>query len=258
MITDFTTYKLIQMLIETENKLNEGLILTHDIHDAKHTLEHILSKYFFYDIEIKNNKINLILSEGFFIEKTYLEFLILINNLGFYIKTLKITNKQNRTNIFKPNDFKENYLDNNILQNFIKYEIILEPKYDIKHTLKTNILYHVTETKYLDRILKNGLIPKSKNTTGFYPERIYLVYNLDDANTYIKTKDNYYMLNIDKTKQPNKSKFQKIEYCILKITLPENNDLIFYEDPNFLNKGIYTYDNISKENIHPMVNGLIL
>jgi hypothetical protein len=181
-------------------------------------------------------------------------YIYILINLGYYISKLKIYNKYNNPYTVDFEKFKYKYFSDDILSNFIKYEIIIEPKYDIKHQLKTNILYHVTETKYLDKILKNGLIAKSLNTLSDYPERIYFVYNLDDAKTYIKTKSGYYLRNIDKSRQPNKSKYSEIEYVILKIELPIDNDLIFYEDPNFIDKGIYTYENINPKNITILEN----
>lgn len=249
MIANITTYRLVKDLILLENKLNEGLIMTHDIYNTKKIVEEIISNWFWYQIDIDKNKIVLNLTDGTFTEKTYLEFLILINNLGYFISYIKIKNKNNRLNNILPHIFKLEYLDDKILENFIEYDFIIEPKFDISHKLKTNILYHVTETRYLDKILKNGLIPKSKNTLSTYPERIYLVYDLKDANTYIKSKKGYYLKNYKNSVMSNKSKFQEIEYVILKIELPINNDLIFYDDPNFVNKGIYTYDNINKKYI---------
>lgn len=249
MITELKIYKIIKELILTEQKLEEGLILTHDIYDSKNILENIISKWFWCDIQIVDNKFSIILDDGKFTVETYIEFLILINNLGYFISIMKVTNDKNIPKPIKPLDFKENYLDDKYLNKFIKYEIILEPKYDIKHQLKTNVLYHVTEQKYIERINKNGLIVKSKNTKTHHPERIYCVYNLEDAKAYIKSKNFYYLTNRDDREQPNKTKFKEIKFEILKITLPEDNDIVFYEDPNFKGKGIYTYDNISSNYI---------
>lgn len=245
---------MISNLISLENKLNEGLIMTHDIHDAKNIIEDVISKWFWFKININNNKIFLNINDGKFTEKTYIEFLILLNNLGYYISNIKITNKYNRINKVTPNDFKNSYLNDDILVNIIEYDFIIEAKFDISHKLKTNILYHVTETRYLDKIIKNGLVAKSKNTLSDYPERIYFTYNLDDANMYIKNKNRYYLTNMDKSEQPIKSKYPKIEFTILEISLPENNNLIFYEDPNFIDKDIYTYDNIEPKFINIFKN----
>lgn len=248
MVTNITTYKLITDLILLENNFNEGLIMTHDIHDSKNALE------YFFDLDtqlislnIDNNKMILSITE-FNINK-FTEFLILITNLGYFVSKMKIYNQYNIPININLTDFKNKYLDNSILKNITKYDIILEPKFDIKHQLKTTILYHVTEEKYLNKILKNGLIAKSKNTLSEYPERIYFVYNIDDAKQYINNKQFYYLRNYNKMKQPDKSKYIQINYIILQIKLLINNNIVFFEDPNFKGKGIYTYNNISPENI---------
>ena len=242
---------MINNLILLENKFNEGLIMTHDIADSKEFLEFELSKSFANLIEIKNNKMYINLESGEFTVKTYIQFLSMINNLGYYISIIKIKrldkNNKERINNINPQDFKNEYLSDENLKQFIEYDIILEPKFDITHKLKTNILYHVTETKYLDKILKVGLIPKSKNILSTYPERIYLVYNLEDANKYVLGKKNYYLRIINQSK--SKHKYPNVEFSILKIELPENDNLIFYEDPNFIDKGIYTYENINPKYI---------
>lgn len=247
MITELTTYRLIKELLILEQKLDEGLIMTYDIKSSVKSINNIFDINTIENIQIIKNKIHITLNNN---DKTinvdkFSLFLLQLTTLGYYIAKLTMYNQYNNPYTMDFEKFKYKYFSDDILSNITKYEIIIEPKFDIKHKLKTNILYHVTETKYLDKILKNGLIAKSMNTLSNYPERLYLVYNLEDAETYIKTKKGYYLKNIDKSIQPDKSKFQNIEYSILKIELPENNDFIFYDDPNFENKGIYTYDNIS-------------
>ena len=243
MITEISTYKLVKDLLLVEQKLNEGLILTHDIYESKDIIERAVSKWrFWYDSKIVENThiIKLNLTEGKFTDKTYIEFCMLLSNLGYYISDLKITNKHNKTNTIKPTDFKEYYLTNNYLENIVEYDFIIEPKFGEKNKLKTNILYHVTESKYVDKILKNGLISKSKNTINEYPERIYLALNINDAKTYLNKKKRFYSYKENNT---------GIKFKILKIELPENNDIIFYKDDHFSGKGIYTYENISTKYI---------
>jgi hypothetical protein len=244
MITEISTYRLISELLIIEKKFNEGLIMTHDIYDSKDALTQELSKSFFNNIKIDKNKINIDLQDGLFTVNGYMKFLILINNLGYYICKMCVYNSLGSKNI-KPETFKKTFLNDVYLKNITRYDFTLEPKFDITHKLKMNVLYHVTESKYIDKILKNGLIAKTKNTLSDYPERIYFVYNLNDANQYIKVKNAYYLRVINSTKPENRHKFPSIEYKILEITLPDNNDLIFYNDPNFTDKGIYTYDNIN-------------
>lgn len=135
MITEISTYKLVKDLLLVEQKLNEGLILTHDIYESKDIIERAVSKWgFWYDSKIVENThiIKLNLTEGKFTDRTYIEFCMLLSNLGYYISDLKITNKHNKTNTIKPNDFKENYLTNNYLENIVEYDFIIEPKFGEK------------------------------------------------------------------------------------------------------------------------------
>lgn len=250
MITKISTYRLFETLIYTENKLNEGLILTHDIYNSINAIE----GFFKFDqlniIYPDKSKINLTVN-NFNIE-TFTKFLILINNLGYYVALITIYNNKNMSKRIKLSEFKSEYYTDEFISKLTKIDFILEPKFDITHKLKSNILYHVTEEKYLDSILKNGLIAKSENTKTEYPERIYLVYTLIDARNYIENKNNYYLTNPDKdytTKDIERHNFRMRKYKILQITIDNSDDLIFYEDPNFKGKGLYTYNNISPEKI---------
>lgn len=244
MITKINTYKLYQQYIISDFKLNEGLILTHDIYDSSKILKTKLE--FNGDLEIKDNKINIYLDKFDF--KFVIDYLTLINNLGYFISNLKLTNINNRTNKLTINKLIDNNQFNQIFfDNIKKIDLVLEPKFDNKHELKTNILYHVTEERFLDKILKNGLIPKQKNNQIYYPDRIYFTYNLDDSKEYINSKMFFYDLYPKDKKYQDL--FKKTKFIILKIELPKDNNLIFYEDPNFKNKGIYTYENINPKYI---------
>lgn len=56
--------------------------------------------------------------------------------------------------------------------------ISIEPMYDQKVGCRGKYLYHTTDRKNLEKIMRIGLVPKSKNTRSFYPERIYLSPNM--------------------------------------------------------------------------------
>lgn len=247
MIKEISVYKLIKELLIVEQKFNEGLIMTHDIHDSKDALEHFFEFNQLIKLDIVRNKIHIIVNDLNI--KSLTSFLLLVNNLGYYLSNITLYNQYNNPNKLKYEDFKDKYFDDSILKNITKFDFTLEPKFDIKHELKANTLYHVTETKYVDKILKNGLIAKTKNTLSDYPERIYFTYDLKDSEQYINSKKSYYVRNQYNISISTKSKFPDIEYIVLEITLPNDNDFIFYEDPNFVGKGVYTYDNISSNYI---------
>lgn len=107
-----------------------------------------------------------------------------------------------------------------------------------------DILLHVTPFKYLEKIKKFGLVPKSKSSKFKYDDRIYLFNqcSIDIATNY----------GIYKTKENNNDKF-----CVFKILKNnlvnnpkfKNGKLNFYIDGAFDNennvKAIFTYNNIS-------------
>lgn len=138
----------------------------------------------------------------------------LINTSGYFVSTimktgLKIDKKDIR----------------NHLINQDRISIMIEPNFDSKVDFNGEYLYHSTEKQYLEKILKIGLAPKSKNTRSFYPERIYLSPNVE----YLKAIKG--QLSIDKVG----------DYVDLKIkNFPE---LDLYKDVRFKG-GFYTYDNI--------------
>lgn len=125
--------------------------------------------------------------------------------------------------------------------------LIFEPNYskDISQKVrkKCKYLYHCTDTVYIDKILKKGLIPKKKNSIYLFPDRVYCMkgdnlsmaqieslYNIQQAhNKTIPQLDNpketldYYLLTIDISKLPQ--------------------DLKMYSDP-FSKGAIFTNDNI--------------
>ena len=93
-----------------------------------------------------------------------------------------------------------------------------------------NEIYHVTNSKIVHKIFKNGLISKNKNKRAYHTERIYFGFNK------IITKNLAYQFD------------EKTDYSLLKINT-QNINAIFYDDPDFTNYGCYTYDNISPDKI---------
>ena len=110
--------------------------------------------------------------------------------------------------------------------------IIIVPKYDREIETLPKIIYHSTLNIYKDKIQKNGLIPKSKNKISNHPDRIYFSLNLEDAKLFKEYLQKEY----------------NEDTCIIKIST-ENLNNKFYSDINFKDRGIYTLNNISKNNI---------
>ncbi len=140
----------------------------------------------------------------------------LIDSMGYFIATA---------------GNREDKIDKSQIKKFMsssdKISISIEPKYDLStyDQFDGEYLYHTTNKNNLNKILKHGLVPKSKNTRSFYPERIYLSPD-SESNKSIQNQ-----LSSDK---PG-------DYITLKIKkFPE---LKLYKDVRF-KSGFYTYNNI--------------
>jgi len=152
----------------------------------------------------------------------------LIGNLGYFISEYKF------------NNINKKYIKDDIDFLFYNKEkidisIYVEPYYDVE-IKNLEILYHTTPNIFVDKILKYGLIPKSKNKISFHPDRIFLCTDLNKiisiANKF-KSMSNY-----------------KSEWKILEINSKNIKELKCYEDPNYRNDGgIYTLNNIKPEYI---------
>ena len=68
------------------------------------------------------------------------------------------------------------YIHNVLNDDVDSLSIFVEAKYTVEDFRITE-LYHLTDKKYLPKIKKNGLTPK---THGNHPERIYFGKNIDD------------------------------------------------------------------------------
>ena len=159
------------------------------------------------------------------------ELLKIIDSCGYFIATISKDISEDSTdeewlnrNIKDKSKIEETLLNNK------KISISIEPNFDTKVNFDGKYLYHTTNKKNLDKIMKNGLIPKTKNTRSFYPERVYLA----PDEKYLKTMK--YQLENDK---PD-------EYVDLKIK--NYKELSLYKDVRFKG-GFYTYDTIAPKHI---------
>lgn len=108
-------------------------------------------------------------------------------------------------------------------------QITIESKYN-KDVKIPELLYHVTSKDNQPKIEKVGLVPKSKNKRANHNDRIYLGFDK------IITKNLSYQFQ------------EKGSYILLKIETSGLNIKI-YDDPDFTESGVYTYDNIPSSNI---------
>lgn len=73
---------------------------------------------------------------------------------------------------------------------------------DIVKNEANNIVYHITNKNYFNKIKKYGLYPQHKNKKTKHPDRIYLTLNLDDKQLIdeLYPDGNYLILEIDLNK----------------------------------------------------------
>ena len=215
--------------------VKEGLTRTHNIEKYKSSLDiefnsigvkydiNVFSK-FIYEITILNPD---------FFDKDGLEYIVNINRnlLGYYPSYIWVENNIG-INGFKYND---KYLNN-------KYKTIrirFEAKYD--DGLYTNDLdvpeyaYHLSPSKYKDKILNIGLYPKTKKRKSDHPDRIYFLYDIENKNELLKS------LKLNDFNNGNTN-----VYILYKVKIP--NDIIIHSDPNY-DGGFYIYDSIPPKNI---------
>lgn len=84
----------------------------------------------------------------------------------------------------------------------IRWYFSFEQKFEPGSSPGKKYLYHITDKKYLDKILKIGLVPKSKPKLTFHPDRIYLgdLEVLETIiDTYLEYVANPVLLKIDIT-----------------------------------------------------------
>lgn len=177
-----------------------------------------------------------------------------------YLTDIEIIDSKSSSNslklTFKPSFFSGKITDfespyfvgplNNILNLYGYYvskkdntTLYVEPRYSEEITndiYKYDYIYHVTDQKYLDKILKNGLNPKNnKKGSRNYSKRIYFGYgSFEDV---IKTSK---QIAYDR---------KLVRPVLLKIKLDKSNKKSFYIDPNIGKDAIYTYDCIKPVDI---------
>jgi hypothetical protein len=153
----------------------------------------------------------------------------LANNLG-YFPSVFAYEKYNKTEVEKYLNSKLRQIMDEVEPDFLAF--VFEKKYDEIIDVP-KLVYHITDEKYLDKIKSIGLTPKTKSKLASHPERIYVALDKEDA--------------LDLWKRM-KMFIPKEKGILLTINTEGLNDT-FYNDPNFQNKGVYTYNNISPQNI---------
>lgn len=212
-------------ILNYNHYIKEGLINTYPISIYYDTLNDNLLYLNNKGIEynIISNKIN----ETFKIELSKVDFdsVMMIDsfcgNMGYFLSKIKVI-RDNKSNIIKYdyNTFYSDIINNDGLV------LYYEAKFDNIIDVDSDKLYHATNIKNIESILKNGLYPKSESKIDYHYERIYLSDNLDKCERIIP-----------KLRVFNSNKIK--DYIIIEI---DNKDYTYYKDPK--SNGFYIYQNI--------------
>lgn len=181
-----------------------------------------------FESKIVGNTIHLTIIDNLD-ERNIKNLLTWINNLGWFVDLFLIIKTKSTWEKFNEKEFIKKYMNDT---KGVVFDI--KAKYDKEntHIQVTPDFYHVTPSKYESKILKIGLIPKSKGKIGNHPDRIYLVKRIVDAVALAET------FSIMENEH---------DYTIFKVNIEEakkrNDELKLYYDPS-LNSGLYTLTNI--------------
>lgn len=208
--------KLLKILLDTYKKeyeinLKEGLIKSTELGKTVSILKrNFPSNSFSYDKG--TNTFNIKLSEV----DQWGDIIKIANNLGWFPSWVS---SPQYTGQYNPK-----------LPLYINNKIRFGAKYDQKIEKIPSILYHITPAENSDKIIKQGLAPKSRSKASYHPDRVYLFTNLNLAEDlaemfYQKTGEDIWDL--------------------LQINTPQipGDYLQLYKDPNFVD-GYYTLNNI--------------
>jgi hypothetical protein len=247
-ITDRETYR--EMLIDSVKKYKERINDPEISPEAKalyidqiQDKEKILNDFNYKDYD------TIVINTDFNSRELSLELMSLIDSIGYHIVSVGTwgTHLQNSPQEYDPN---QTLLSRNRIR-----LLVIQPNYGEKVEFRGEYLYHTTDSKYIDKILKYGLSPKSKNTRFFYPGRIFLSPSKEFSDVLklelIRQKSNF---NYEKEKLAWKSsvdlKIKNFEGLTLyrDLMLPAKHSIDFPEG------GFFTYDNIPPRYIEVVPN----
>lgn len=155
------------------------------------------------------------------------------------------------------------YYINNIDSNKCEFGIESKIGKDVYEDIKTanDYLYHICPTMYVEKILKTGLVPLSRNEAYLYPNRIYLFTDsiLGKEQNYAKMlyvyKPKFYDIFLGDTELYKKYVDNGVnpkEYSVLKIDIEGIDSSIFIDD-NFAKTdeicALYVTENIKPKYI---------
>jgi len=223
------------------NKLNENILYTFELNDAiklfaKYGKVKEINKDLLtfgitfiidaYDLNFYINKINHICD----ITGWIISYIIFNNNIIYDFEEIKQSKKYTLsfTCQFRPKrEVKQNYNITNKLTNDI-YEL--------------DYIYHITDRKYVKKILKNGLITRTKNKLGNYSEINHFFTHFTHKGPVakiVKDDNEKYSIKID-------PKMQIDDPVLLRIYAPycKQYNIKFSYDPTAAKNCVISYNNI--------------
>lgn len=155
----------------------------------------------------------------------------LANNLGYFPSVVKyeLDNKlEQYTQKYQPSTFRDLVVDKQPTYLIFSFEAKYDPEVELP-----KYVYHITTTKFVDKIKQIGLTPKTLEKRSAHPERIYVSLSKKDSDFLFRGLKQHF--------GKNQGVELTIDTSLLKGT--------FYEDPNFKGQGAYTYQNIPPQAI---------
>ena len=170
------------------------------------------------------------------------------------IRIIRINNLDSKYNAFSNYDNFIEYVTNkkfdyiDVTIEFVPNKIIYDVYKNNENSVSLDVykydyIYHLTDKKYVNKILKNGLIPKSGNKLGYNPEVIHLLKYLTDPGVICKIVevDGEYKLKVDPKLKLENPVLLKINADMLK-----NTNVVFLNDPGCkTDNAIITYNQIT-------------
>ena len=160
---------------EYKTNLKEGLIKTTPIGKSINLIKKQYPNILI--IKEKNNTFYITLENNLNIIDNLIK---LCNNLGWFPSYYEALNINK--------NFEEGpFIKNNInISNLKQINIFFEAKFDLNIIKIPKILYHITDSIYLNKIKQKGLIPKSKSKLSIHPDRIYFSKNINAVNLLLQ------------------------------------------------------------------------
>ena len=211
--------------------------------DQSQDKEKILNDFNYKDYD------TIVINTDFNSRELSLELISLIDSIGYHIVSVGTwgTHLQNSPQEYDPNQY--------LLSKDKIRLLVIQPNYGERVEFRGDYLYHTTDVKYLDKILKYGLVPKTKNNRFFYPGRIFLS----------SSKELSDELKLELIRQKNNFNYKQEQSAwksSVDLKIKNFKGLTLYQDMmvpaktslDFPEGGFFTYDNIPPRYIEVVPN----